>query len=312
MAFTNTHDINIVLLPWLLGDEYDYSPNEKEISTTTLMKPIRQTVLLNRLKESSIDVSELIASRLGTAIHDSVEKSWTGDRYRILTNLYPENVVDRLVVNPTEPVKKDIPIYIENRAYKKIMGWNISGKYDFIFNGKLVDLKTTSTWNYIYGSKDKDYQLQMSIYRWLNPDLVTEDEADICMIFTDWQKQKALTQSDYPKLRVLTKKIRLLSLVQTELWIRERIKLLEANMDLAEPVKCTDEELWLPEPVYSYYADPTKLTRATKNFDSLVEANAYLATKGKGVVIPKPRLPRRCGYCPVYDICTQRRKYFED
>jgi hypothetical protein len=78
--------------------------------------------------------------------------------------------------------------------------------------------------------------------------------------------------------------------------------------------RCTDEELWRSEPVYKYYSDPTKTDgRATKNFDSLIEANNHLTEKGKGVVKTVPGQVKACLYCRAFDICEQRKEYtFDD
>ena len=46
---------------------------------------------------------------------------------------------------------------------------------------------------------------------------------------------------------------------------------------------------------------------------SLEEAVAYqLSKSGKGVIKAVAGTPRRCLYCPAYDVCSQRRKYFND
>jgi hypothetical protein len=40
----------------------------------------------------------------------------------------------------------------------------------------------------------------------------------------------------------------------------------------------------------------------------LREANIYMNDKAKGIVITVPGFPRRCDYCNVSTICTQRSK----
>jgi hypothetical protein len=81
-AYTNTADIGLAMAVWLAHDEYSSGANEHEgqnvISATGLLKPIRQLVLSNRVPPSDrqVDVSDFIASRLGHAIHDSIEHAW--------------------------------------------------------------------------------------------------------------------------------------------------------------------------------------------------------------------------------------------
>ena len=106
-----------------------------------------------------------------------------------------------------------------------------------------------------------------------------------------------------------------MSTEEIETYLRDKLNSVTENIDKdeADICECSDEDLWRSETLYKYYADPTKLTRATKNFTSLEEAVAYqLSKSGKGVIKPVAGTPRRCLYCPAYDICSQRRKYFND
>ena len=73
MKYTNKHNFPDFVVQWLQTDEYDYEENT--LSATTLMQPARAYALKKQNWEHlEIDVSDLIASRYGTAIHDSVEK----------------------------------------------------------------------------------------------------------------------------------------------------------------------------------------------------------------------------------------------
>lgn len=313
--FTNEHSIHIAFLPWLLKDDYDFIPAAKTISVTTLLRPIRQIVLSQRVTSTSTDVSDLIASRLGSAIHESIEQSWLSDAYKKLTALgYKQEVLDKIIINPSKDALTNdvIPVYLEQRATRKIAGWTVSGKFDVIFDGVLADIKTTSTYAYLTDNKDDAYQKQLSMYWWLNPDKITSSTAHICMLFTDWQKFKVKQNPDYPKLRLATKDIQLIKPDIIEQWVSERIRMLEQELQKDEPIECTDEELWLPKPVYAYYANPLKLDRATKLFDSVLDANVFCAEKGKGIVIPKPREPKRCHYCDAFEICSQRKRMIND
>ena len=73
---TNDKNIPLAIAVWLATD--DYSKREGSISVTTLMKPVRQIVLSARAAQvgRDMDVSVFTASRMGTAIHDSIEKAW--------------------------------------------------------------------------------------------------------------------------------------------------------------------------------------------------------------------------------------------
>lgn len=311
--YTNKHNIPVQLLPWLIAKDYDLNPEDKTISVTSLLKPIRQTVLASRLPiDITSDISDLIASKIGSSIHGSVENSWLTGAYEALTEVgIPKKVVNRIVVNPDSVKEGDIPVYLEQRANKEIMGWKVSGKYDMVFDGQVVDIKTTSVITYMTSSREDDYRKQLSIYRWLNPDKITQDVGKICFIFTDWSRAGSY-RSNYPATRIAHKDIPLMSYIDTDRYIRQRIELLIKNLDKPEPVECSDEELWFPAPTYAYYKNPAKLDRATKVFESASEADSFLVEQGSiGIVLPRVGKPNRCNYCEVASICKQRKKYYD-
>jgi hypothetical protein len=122
--------------------------------------------------------------------------------------------------------------------------------------------------------------------------------------------------SGYPDSRVKTKDIALQTLAETDAWITAKLRLITQHMDTPEDQlpECTDEELWRSAPVYKYFSDPSKAgqpgARATKNFDDLMLARAFMAEKGgKGTVITQPGEVKACGYCPAFDGCTQKDRY---
>lgn len=327
---TNNTDTPLALAVWLLHDEYDYVKGiENYISATSLMKPLRQIVLAPRLDASDavVDVSDFTARALGHSLHDSVEKAWTKGYARSLKLLgYPDSVIERIKVNPTDvEVRGDnsiIPIYLEQRAFREIkvngVTYTIGGKFDMVTDGIVQDVKSTSAYTWLHGGKDDDYQLQMSLYRWLDAGQalkkIHEDVGRINFIFTDWQKMQARTNPKYPQKRVEYKEIPLLSLAETEKWIQNKLEQIQRHhkQDESQLPFCTDQELWRSEPVHKYYADPSKTSgRSTRNFTSLSEARMFQADKGgKGMVITVPGEPKRCGYCEVASICTQKDGYF--
>ncbi len=324
MIITNKHNLPLPLAVWLLYDEYDYNPDPNYISATSLLKPIRQTVLARRIPVElrTLDVADLLASSYGTALHDSIEKAWRVAGAAMLKKLgIPAKVADTLIINPTPEQLAANPdaltCYMETRTIREIDGYKIGGKFDMILDYRLFDHKSTSVFAYMSGSKDEDYGRQGGIYRWLNPELVKDDHVHINMIFTDWQKSMVAQNPNYPKLRAIEHIVPMPSIAETENWIRERIRLLNTYWDAPEHTlpRCTDAELWRSEPVYKYYSDAAKMNqpgaRATKRFDNLADANAMLAAKGKGAVKTVPGEPKACAYCPAFDHCTQKDEYFD-
>jgi hypothetical protein len=321
-AITNLTGVSLTLAVWLVHDEYDYVNEPNYISATTLMKPLRHIILPRRLAKvdsEAPDVVDFAARAMGTALHDSIEKAWVQGHKKALAKLgYPESVIAKVLINPTAEelaaVEDAIPIYIEQRAFRKIAGWTVGGKFDMVADGMVQDNKSTSAYTWVYGGRDDEHALQGSIYQWLNPDKIIEPFIRINYIFTDWQKAQVAQNPKYPKQRVEFKDIPLLGMQPTENWIRQKLALIEKHMDTPEaqlPL-CTDEELWLPDPTFKYYADPTKTAgRSTRNLDTYAEAQKYMAEKGgKGIVITSIGTPKRCEYCEAFDGCTQKDKYF--
>lgn len=329
MLITNRSDISLPLAVWLVTDDYDYINEPGYISATSLMKPLRSLVLNARVpaEDRVMDIEELIPSAMGRSMHDSIEKSWTVGYRTALKKLgYPEDVIEQIAINPTDEQLRNsnsiIPIYLEQRAFRQITvrgkTFTIGGKFDLVTEGIVQDAKSTSTYAWTKSSKDDDYRLQMSLYRWIDAGQprpkITEDFGKINFIFTDWQKFRAKSDPNYPQSRVRTKDIALLSVKEVESWIESKLTqiLRYQNAPESEIPECTDEELWRSDPVHKYYADPLKTSgRATRNFDTdLAAANAFKAEKGKGVVITIAGEPKRCAYCPAFSVCSQKDRYF--
>ena len=329
MIITNNHGISLPLAVWLLHDDYDYVKDENYISATSLLKSTKQIILSKRIpyQEREADVVDFIAARFGHAIHDSIEKAWRVSGTSAMKRLgYPDHIADNLVINPTddqiEANPNIIPVWIEQRAIKEItingVVWKIGGKFDMVLDGRIFDTKTTSVYAYLKGSKDDDYSLQGGIYRWLNPEKITSDHIYIQFLFTDWQRAEARRNSNYPQHKALEYPVPLPSDDDVQDYVVGKIKELSRLWNSPEEhlPPCTDKELWRSDPQFKYYSDPAKAndpnSRSTKNFDNLAEANAFAAEKGKGVVVTKMGEPKACTYCPAFQACQQRKRYFTD
>lgn len=328
MRVTNVSDISLPLAVWLLHDEYDLITDvDNYISVTTLMKPLRQIILPHRIPmdERAADVEEYVSRALGKAIHDSIEKAWVKGHARSMKLLgYPQHLIDRIRINPDDDEVRAsneiIPVYLEQRAMREIAGYTIGGKYDMVADGIVQDNKSTSAWSWAKGTRDDDHQLQLSLYRWIDAGRpmrrITEDYGRINYVFTDWQKNLARSSPTYPQKRVESKEIPLLSLSDTEQWVRNKLALVRQHWNTPENElpECTDQELWRSDPVYKYFTDPAKATvpgaRSSKNFSDMNDARKHMADKGgNGIIITQLGEPKACGYCPAFDACTQKDKY---
>ena len=316
LNYTNKNDISLALAVFLMYDKYDYDDRPNSVSTTRLIRPLRQLVLSQQNKElmKTVDISDLVASRMGSAIHDGCEEAWTDTRNvaRALELLgVGESARELVHINP-EPeylFEGIVPVYVEQRAEREIDDMIITGKYDLVLDGTLNDYKSTSVWTYIYDSNAWSYTVQGSIYKWLNPEKITSDYININYIFTDWSATKARQDTkQYPQQRVLTKKYPLWGNTETESWIRNKLAAYTRLADTPQSglPECTDEELWASEKVYKYYKNPTKTERATKNFSTMDEALIRKSADGDvGMIKTVPGEVRACRYCPVVGICTQ-------
>lgn len=313
MNYTNRQNIPLPLAVFLATDNYDGS--DDVISATTLLKPIRQIILSQRLSslDNFVDVADLVSSRMGSAIHTAIEHAWLNPNNALKSLGFNDKVISKIKINPEHANPSDINIYMERRSNKTINGYTISGKFDFVAEGQVQDFKSTSVYTYLNQTKTDDYKLQGSIYRWLNPDIISKDYMTIHYIFTDFNKAESFRNKNYPPSRVHSQKIPLLSISETEQWIKAKLTQLDRykTKEESELPRCTDEDLWRKPTVYKYYKDPNKTDRSTKNFDSMSEAIAYMTTKhqGKGIVREVKGQVVACRYCPAFHLCTQKDSY---
>jgi len=298
---------------WLMNDEYDYV--EGTISATALLKPARIHALTKRhWDEIQIDIQHLESSKIGNAVHDSLEKA------------------------PMSNV-----LLKEKRFYAEVDGIKLSGKPDLIlksdkisFNGRdvalpfdrignLKDYKTTKTWKFIFGSSDEDYIKQLSVYRYImfRNGIYLDDKGEIDFFFTNWIKQKAINEQKLSyKIRLHRKTFSLMTTDDTENWIQERLSIFKSveslnDNDLPE---CIQKELWFDEDKYAVMKGSNiKAARvldtekdAENYIDYLLDAKPKLKKKDMKI-IKRPGQAKRCNpYCPVRRWCNQYRKMLKN
>lgn len=314
MRYSNVSNVPLSMAVFLATDYYDYVDDPYHISATSLIKPIRQLILSGRVvqEDSPVDLTQMVSSRMGSAIHDAIERAWTTNYSGALEILgYPKKVIEKVKVNPKPEELQDgtIPVYLEQRSHKKVGKWTVSGKFDFVGDGRVEDFKSTSVYTAINKTNDDKYIMQGSIYRWLNPDLITKPEMAIQFIFTDWSAAKAKADQNYPQNRIQQRILPLKSVQEIDHYVRQRLSQIETYIDAPEesiPL-CTDEDLWRSEPVFKYYKNPAKMSRSTKNFDSRQDAYLRLIEDGsQGIVVEVPGQVTACKYCSAFSICSQK------
>lgn len=310
-------NIPLPLAVFLATDDYDYDPTA--ISATALMKPIRQLILTKRVnpEDNPIDIAGLVSSRMGSAIHAAIEKAWLTPKNALKALGMSAKLIENVVINPSKPLLElnpnAIPIYMEQRAYKQVGDYKVSGKFDFVAEGRVQDFKSTSVYSYLNQTNATKYSLQGSLYRWLNPDIIHKDDMVVNYIFTDWSAADAKQKPEYPQARVLTQRIPLISVEDTQAFVEAKLKQIEKYKDAKESdiPYCTDEDLWRKETVWKYYKHKDKTDgRSTKNFDSSADAYARLADDGyTGIVIEVKGQVVACRYCNAFSVCTQKDNY---
>lgn len=330
---TNKHGIDLPIAVWLLQDGYNSGaednpdPNKELVSVTTLLKPTKQLILSRLIapEDREMDVADVIASRMGHSLHDGVERAWTeGNWQKSMAMLHhPKSIIDRIRINPdpNNMPKDAIPIHLEKRGFREIGGIMLTGQGDFMVDGAYRDIKTTSTFSFTSGSKDMDYILQGSMYRYILPEYIWKDKMRIEFIFTDWLKYRARVEPKYPQAKVDHKEFPLLSIEDTEQWILEKLEDIRSQAQVMKKKgqagmrPCNDVELWRQEDSWKYYSNPEtakKVGKCTKRFDNKQAADEHLTLKGKGVVIHVPGEVKACPFCPAFALCEQSKEYFDD
>ena len=149
MPYSNNTGISLPIAVWLATDNYGgkSKANPYQISATTLLKSPRQIVLTMRADpaDEKIDVADVVKSRIGTALHTAIESAWNSPNGTLTATLasvgITDTVAENIVVNPHPDLLTidNIPVYMEQRAYKSLGKWTITGEFDFVFNGQLHD-----------------------------------------------------------------------------------------------------------------------------------------------------------------------------
>lgn len=316
--YSNTSSVPLSLAVFLATDYYDHNDDPNTISVTTLIKPVRQIVLGRRIDPSSmtLDLVSQMSNRLGASIHDGIERAWKTNYHAALESLgIPKHVIDLIRINPTDEelaANPDIlPVYMEQRMQKKIGKWIVTGKFDFIGEGRVQDFKTASVWSYMEQVNAEKQIMQGSLYRWLDPKKITQDQMDIIHIYMDWRASAAKTDPKYPPQRFHTQTFNLWSVTETEYYVKRKLVEIDRFMDAddADIPECPDDDLWTSDPKFKYYKNgDINSARSTKNFDTMRDAQNYMYGEGKGVGAIKevPGEVRACKFCSAAPICQQK------
>jgi hypothetical protein len=268
-----------------------YSKGKSNISATELISSPR-IVQLRKLHAEEIeqDVSEMVWSIFGTAIHGVLEHG------------------------------KDDHHLVEERLHATVDGWSISGAIDLqIVNedGTIAvnDYKTVGAWSVM--NEKIDWELQLNIYAWLvrHVKKVEVTELAIVAIIRDWSRRDAGIKQGYPDAPVKVIPVQLWPFEQQQAFIEKRIEIhSNALFDLEtgdELPHCTSEEMW--EKQTTYAVKKIGGVKARNVCDTADEAQAKVAEYGKEYEIEvRPGERTRCAnFCSVSKWCNQYQDYLK-
>jgi len=292
-VYQNYEHIHPLIRAMLIYNSYDYDDRENVISTTSITKPTQMLVLERANKDADryIDIEGLIPSVGGTALHTHLESA-----LKFISKPENKHLWEKIGV----PEPDELYLEIEQRKEVEIDDYIISGKFDVMYMYKdskwqLGDLKSLSVWAVMIDleKKKQDWALQLSIYRYLNQDKEIEDTAMIMCWFTDWSKSESRRKTEYPNSRLETYEVKLMSLEETEDYLKKRIADVKSGLinyirtDGEDTgFRCSEQELWQRKGGWAYYAKATN-KKATKIYDTEEEARRALSkAKDNSVSIP--------------------------
>lgn len=252
-----------------------------DISCTSLIGAPKVNIL-RRNFDYSEDITDLIWSIVGSAMHHIMEKA-----------------DEKLSENTGYKVKNEIQMSLD------VLNWQVTGTFDRLLPlkgtnndgapiAKMEDYKNTSIWKVmklqlLYAADGTPYYIaniaesydwiwQQNIYRgmlyWTQGVEVTEIE--IIAILKDYSASKAKVTSDYPYANTVRVVIPTLPFEDIWNYIVERTSLHKEARDIfmthgADAVpECTPEERWAKPDTYKFYKDE-KAVRSLKNIEIINE-----------------------------------------
>jgi len=268
-------------LPQALVDAVSIRQPSDSYSASMLTKSPRQVNLERRHHhEMERDVSDMIWSLFGTAVHKVIEQA---DPEQALTEEYLTHELSN--------------------------GAKVTGMADLYEAGKVSDWKTVSVWSYVYfdDAKRFEYESQLNTYALLfELHGFSVRELEIVMLFRDWQKSKAKYNADYPQQQVYPLPLRMWSAEHTERYLLDRTDLFDGYKNVPDDDLpfCTDAERWAKPGKVAVMKRGRK--SALRVLDTTEQAEAWMAENGGEYIEQRPgELWKRCEYCDASAFCNQ-------
>jgi hypothetical protein len=325
-VYTNIHNLPDYQRLWLEHDEYDYV--EGVVSATGLASSVRQTILKERhFNDMEIDVTDMIARVVGTAIHASFENVNMPriEQEQRVVYCFDKRCPECGSENITK-AKYANDMFCEDCAFT-FAARMVSGKYDMLKQlvadrYLIIDIKTTGVYNYIYKNHVTEWQLQLSTYKfilendgwyiengeWFDRKAIKVDStAEICLVFTDWKREEALNRDDYPNIRLANMDVKLFGNDFIKDYIKDKIMTLEEARFIKDDNKlpfCTEEELWKDKDKYGVWKHEGK--RASWTFKTIEEAEQKADERGAQYSVKVEKgMVKHCPFCDCRSVCNQ-------
>ena len=289
MRLTNKSNLPEVIMNAVANDPY--SSKGSDISTTTLIAPPRIRVL-RKEHENDIeeDVADKIFALIGSSVHHMIERA---------------------------KARKDLA---EKRLFykgKETNGWILSGQFDLLSKGVLIDFKVTSAWSVLEAMRSgkSEWEQQLNVLDFLcrnNPkelkvynQKVQPKSLAIMAIMRDWSKRQVEKSDNYPKQQVMMIPIKRWTEKEQSDFITARIK---AHQDAESRLPlCSATERWATDDKYAIYKNGReKALRVLDNKDQVkqyLDDNNLIEGKGCKVILRKGEDIRCQSYCPVSQFC---------
>jgi len=301
-SFTNNSNVprELSLMFAWASTQYDGKPTTAtNISVSDIIGPMRKLLykITHPVTTDSMDIMSISKSAIGTILHTGMEEA----------------------LNSVGGYTQEV------RSETTILGVTVSGKFDIVTpDGEIKDLKNISSFAYKLLMQDKDavqpglsiqemyeqfpnyakYTMQMSMYRYLNQELVTKPYGSILFNLTS-----SSFQDDFPTYSEM--KFPLFPVEEIHQYLIERIKLMQQHLAAGTYPDCTPNERGTRPPSYKLQRMGKTGKLATvrgSKFDNGAEFRQFVMTKGKPGDVENIEESRHilCEYCSFsHSICDQ-------
>jgi hypothetical protein len=308
-------------------------PVEGEIHVTELINPPLISRLLRTYWDEIVeDSSDRLWALFGKGMHAAIANDGRVEHaLKVLKEIVTD--WDKLDSEVKLCVLQDLLISIQEGSQSGIESelrvklsdkWTLVGTDDRFDDGrsKIMDWKTTSVWNVVFGNHQ--WEEQLNVYCWMRRQLGYDVKSlEVWALLRDWQKSKAKYGHDpkYPKIPFYRAVLPIWSEQEQEEYIYNRLPL----FDKKNPEPCTNfkqagkaNERWERIPVFKVMKKGKKRAEIAswypkgKKEDLLSVSDCMEAAKAKGIQLDGtqyyieefPGMCIRCeDYCSVKPFC---------